>query len=71
MIRADECIRLAKLTQDSMIQAVLLRRRRMYLKMAKNLALVSDVISSGATARGSSALSARDVSTKLPDDGAS
>jgi hypothetical protein len=27
-----------------MIQAALLRRRRMYLKMAKNLAIVSDAI---------------------------
>ena len=47
MTRADECLRLANLSQDSMIQSVLLRRRQMYLKMAENLGIVSDTISGG------------------------
>jgi hypothetical protein len=40
--RAVECARLANMNRDSMIQATLLRRREMYLKIAKNLAIVSD-----------------------------
>ncbi len=45
MTRADECVRLANLTKDEMIQVVLLRQRQMYLKMAENLGIVSDAIS--------------------------
>ncbi len=35
MNRADECVRLANLTKDEMIQVVLLRQRQMYLKRQK------------------------------------
>ena len=49
--RADECIRLANLTADEMIQAVLLRQRQMYLKMAENLGIVTDVVSGGQRGR--------------------
>ncbi len=49
--RADECARLVNLTTDEMIQAVLLRQCRMYLKMAKNLGIVTDVVSGGAAGK--------------------
>ena len=45
MTRANECVRLANLTNDEMIQVVLLRQRQMYLKMAENLGIVNDAIS--------------------------
>ena len=44
MTRADECARLASLTEDEMIQVVLMRQRQMYLKMAQSLGIISAAI---------------------------
>ena len=37
LARAEECVRLANLTRDSMIQRRLLELRQSYLKIAENL----------------------------------
>ena len=37
MIRAEECVRLANLTKDNMIQKELLSLRQSYLKIAERL----------------------------------
>lgn len=47
--RAAECARLANLTQDEMIQAVLLRQRQEYLKIAQKLGIpMNDAITNAA-----------------------
>jgi len=44
--RAAECARLANLTQDGMIQVVLLQQRQTYLRIAAKLGIaISDAIS--------------------------
>lgn len=40
MIRAEECVRLANLTQDKMIQRELLSLRQSYLKTAERLVAI-------------------------------
>ncbi len=43
--RAAECARLANLTKDEMVQAVLLRQRQTYLRIAEKLGIaMSDAI---------------------------
>lgn len=43
--RAAECARLANLTKDAMVQAVLLRQRQTYLRIAEKLGIaLSDAI---------------------------
>ncbi len=43
--RAAECARLASLTKDQMVQAVLLRQRQTYLRIAEKLGIaMSDAL---------------------------
>lgn len=37
-VRAEECVRLANLTQDPMVQAEMLKLRQTYLQIARRLA---------------------------------
>jgi hypothetical protein len=50
--RAEECVRLANLTTDRMVQADLLRLRQTYLMVASRLAQVADAGERDPVARG-------------------
>ena len=58
LARAEECVRLANLTRDSMIQRRLLELRQSYLKIAENL---NKPMSMKGTNRGARSLHARNL----------